>query len=222
MIALRDVLRSGQMTNSDIIIQNSHFERAFNVVKPSVGGRDRDRYEVMKKKYGVRNEDQIVINTDCIKPAEICEVKFEENTIEMSEAVRIDNVVGGDDTTHAMAVESNKPELRYLPGMEVRVSDKSSETSISGDTGVVVDIGDNGNTVSVLCQSGTWSVNVSDLEPSLPEEGDEVKSLVWEESSGVGNVVSIDDDDNAVIKFSDEAQVSCQLEKLCKVDPNHA
>ena len=86
-----------------------------------------------------------------------------------------------------------------------------------------MDIGDHGNTVSVLCQSGTWSVNVSDLEPSLPEEGDEVKSLVWEESSGVGTVVSIDDDDNAVIKFSDdEAQVSCQLEKLCKVDPKHA
>ena len=217
MIALRDVLRSGQMSNSDIIIQNTHFERAFNVVKPSVSGRDRDRYEVMKKKYGVSNDDHIILNMDCIKPTEVCEVKFEASNVEISEEVEGETI-----NTMAADVDPNRPDLRYLPGMEVRVSDKSSETSISGDTGVVVDTGDNGESVSVLCQSGTWDVNVADLEPSLPEEGDQVKSLVWEERSGVGTVVNIDDDDNAVIKFTDEARVSYQLEKLCKVDPQHA
>ena len=66
-------------------------------------------------------------------------------------------------------------------------------------------------------------VNVKDLEPSLPEEGDIVKSLLWDDHSDVATVVSIDDDDNAVIKLSDtEESKTCQIDKLCKVNPKYA
>ena len=51
MIALRDVLRAGKMTG-DVLVQSEHFERAFSSVRPSVGGRDRERYQAMARKYG--------------------------------------------------------------------------------------------------------------------------------------------------------------------------
>ena len=52
MIALRDVLRAGKMAG-DVLVQSEHFERAFSSVRPSVGGRDRERYQAMGRKYGV-------------------------------------------------------------------------------------------------------------------------------------------------------------------------
>merc|ERR1719510_199652 len=51
MIALRDLLRAGRMTG-DVLVQSEHFERAFSSVRPSVGGRDRERYQAMARKYG--------------------------------------------------------------------------------------------------------------------------------------------------------------------------
>ena len=62
---------------------------------------------------------------------------------------------------------------------------------------------------------------VDSLEPSLPEESDYVRSLIWDDCDLVGKVMSIDDDDNAIVKFSDNTILNCQVDKLCKVDPEH-
>ena len=44
-----------------------------------------------------------------------------------------------------------KPELRFLKGMEVRVSDKSLNESIAGDTGVVENTGaENENGIFII------------------------------------------------------------------------
>ena len=53
MLALREVLKSGQMTGTEILLQQRHFQAAFSSVRPSVGPRDRQRYEVMRRRYGV-------------------------------------------------------------------------------------------------------------------------------------------------------------------------
>ena len=53
MLALREVLKSGQMTGTEILLQPRHFQAAFSSVRPSVGARDRQRYEVMRRRYGV-------------------------------------------------------------------------------------------------------------------------------------------------------------------------
>ena len=55
MLALRDVLQSGDKSG-DVLVQSQHFERAFSSVRPSVAGRDRERYQAMREKYGLRNQ----------------------------------------------------------------------------------------------------------------------------------------------------------------------
>ena len=55
MLALRDVLQSGAKSG-DVLVQSQHFERAFSSVRPSVAGRDRERYQAMREKYGLRNQ----------------------------------------------------------------------------------------------------------------------------------------------------------------------
>merc|ERR1712098_984958 len=65
MIALREVLRSGKISNSEIVLETRHFEKAFGLVKPSVSGKERERYEQMKKKYGV---DQSILDDETVIP----------------------------------------------------------------------------------------------------------------------------------------------------------
>ena len=83
-----------------------------------------------------------------------------------------------------------------------------------------------GHEISVLCFSNNEAsiVGVDDLEPSLPEEGDTVKSLLWDDLTEAGTVLSIDDQDNAVIKVcgDNKESIKCQIDKLCKVDPKYA
>merc|ERR1711934_7938 len=97
------------------------------------------------------------------------------------------------------------PELRFLPGMEVRVSDRCEDVAISGHCGVVTDTMDNGNKLTILIgKNSSHEVSVENLEPSLPEEGDRVKTLVWGVTSNhecSGTVQSIDDEDNASVEF---------------------
>merc|ERR1712179_773891 len=96
-------------------------------------------------------------------------------------------------------LETKNPgvELRFLPDMVIRVVDNSTVKEIGSKNGKIV--------------------SVKEVEVELPEEGDKVKSLVWGSPPEVGEVISLDDDDNAVVKFGDE-QMTIQIDMLCKVE----
>eukprot|EP00092_Neocalanus_flemingeri_P023831 GFUD01025856.1.p1 GENE.GFUD01025856.1~~GFUD01025856.1.p1 ORF type:complete len:1105 (+),score=361.36 GFUD01025856.1:228-3542(+) len=54
MNALRESLK--KKTSGGIVVEKEHFERAFKVLRPSVAGKDRERYEAMGRKYGERSD----------------------------------------------------------------------------------------------------------------------------------------------------------------------
>ena len=252
MIALRETLRSGQRSREDIVLQTRHFERAFSSVRPSVGERERAKYEAMGKKYGVSvdvemkehtqteeafpmsdfafaNTSQDVIMSEnihdekafTIKEQEIGANPEEDGVIRINEVTSVSQV-----STEAVELEDEtllRPELRFLPGMEVRVSDKCEDPAISGHCGVVMVTRDRGNKVQVLMDGSNqpFEVSADNLEPSLPEEGDRVKSLVWGVTSSqecAATVKSIDEEDNASVIYGDGVTTfTFPLEKLCKI-----
>ena len=171
MIALRDLLRAGKMAG-DVLVQSEHFERAFSSVKPSVAGRDRERYEAMGRKYGL--------------------------------------------TQSQPQTESERPEVRFSPGMLVRLGSQA---------GLVVGLSsDHQVEVRLDSSSETSKVNSRELQPTRPSEGDSVKCLDWNSDSlqTPGLLSSVDDELNALVEFSSEATESFKLDKLCKVDPSFA
>merc|ERR1719264_9649 len=157
------------------------------------------------------------------------------------EEIRINEVTSMSDTCieDESKTGSSFPELRFLPGMEVRVSAKCEDDAISGHCGVVTDTMDNGNKLTILIgKNSSHEVSVENLEPSLPEEGDRVKTLVWGVTSNIGGtfdgnggsfdgiggsfesagtVQSIDEEDNASVKFVNGDTHPFPLEKLCKI-----
>ena len=222
MIALRETLRSGQRSKDNIVLQTRHFERAFNTVKPSVGKRERAKYEAMGQKYGVSldvemtepMQEEVIETSNGLLRSDNSTNIISQDVVMNNEAqeeeggIRINEVTSMSDTSKEDEDDTLlRPELRFLPGMEVRVSDKCEDAAISGHCGVVTGTMDNGNKVKILIESSSnehFEVSVENLEPSLPEEGDMVKTLVWGMTSNrdcLGTVQSIDEEDNASVKF---------------------
>jgi len=116
-------------------------------------------------------------------------------------------------------VQTPGVELRFLPDMVIRVMDNSTVKEIAGKPGKIVSVRSGGEKATVKLEglSGARIVQVAEVEVELPEEGDQVKSLIWGSPSEVGDVISLDDDDNAVVKFREEQRV-IQIDLLCKVD----
>ena len=252
MIALRETLRSGEGLKDDIVLQPRHFERAFSSVRPSVGEKERAKYEAMGKRYGVsvdvemtdlvqENSMQTEESSDhlCVRDSatitkdteegKFCKKKVEEikniQELEEEEAIRIDEVTSLSDTSKEdedIVPTLPRPELRFLPMMQVRISDKCKEDKIAGLCGVVRHTKDGGNKIAVLIDGANqpFEVSAESLEPSLPEEGDTVKTLVWGVKNNEecpGTVESIDEEDNANVQFGDVATLTFPLEKLCKI-----
>jgi len=116
-------------------------------------------------------------------------------------------------------VQTPGVELRFLPDMVIRVMDNSTVKEIAGKPGKIVSVRSGGEKATVKLEglSGARIVQVAEVEVELPEEGDQVKSLIWGSPPEVGDVISLDDDDNAVVKFREEQRV-IQIDLLCKVD----
>ena len=213
-----------------------------------MGERERAKYEAMGQKYGVsldvemtepvqedvmessngflKSDDTTNISQDVIMNDEDQETDM-SNTQEEEEGIRINEVTSMSDTSiedeskTGSKTGSSLPELRFLPGMKVRVSDKCEDVAISGHCGVVTDTMDIGNKVKILIgKDSNHEVSVESLEPSLPEEGDMVKTLVWGTTGNhesAGTVQSIDEEDNASVKFVNGDTHPFPLEKLCKI-----
>jgi len=385
MIALKESMRKG-VNKGGIVVEKDHFERAFMVLRPSVGGRDRERYEAMGRKYGERSEvievsketqkiqsesevvndgqsdnevemlepessfkefrldaafdgknneedrdlvtngeveqsatssDTLVTDRDIVSVFDISidddksntPVTFENNkddpepngmsfdkedmsikTLVQSDPEELpkknfENLVGGkennktetddfvletfvsaDDNLQlkspkvdkSMKSSPNKSEavqvrtpkisiltpervnlseiskhsypskqeiqtpgvkLRFLPDMVIRVKDTATVMGIAGKTGKIKSVKAGGEQVTVKVEgmSSTRIVMVDELETNLPEEGDKVKSLVWGSSTNVGEMVSLDEEDNAVVNYSGE-QKTFLIDMLCKVE----
>ena len=176
MIALRDVLRTGQKAG-DVLVQSEHFELAFRSVRPSVGERDRERYQAMGRKYGVAQHQS--------QPQ----------------------------------TETDRPELRFSPGMLVRLGSQSGLVlGLTSDHQVELRLDSDTSSDS----SKVTMVQARDLEPTMPGQADPVKCLVWDSLETLGVVSSIDEEHKALVQFSPEVTETFQLEKLCKVDPSFA
>jgi len=345
MNALRESLKRGR-NEGPVMVEKEHFEKAFRVLKPSVGVKDRARYETMGKRYGDRdpvddnvegmhakqgvgneilsdNEVEMIepqisdaesnlipvggtshsdeSNPDCnvaiqeektndsistqIVTDEITKVNdvpdpdsnkdredsnediletfvSKKDLIDLEASTVTSSFPNSNETTakhlsdgktqsttaiatpkisirspdnlngevskfySSIAIEP-KPleiknpgvELRFLPDMVIRVVDNSTVKEIGGKAGKIVSVRGGGEKATVKLEglSGARIVSVKEVEVELPEEGDKVKSLVWGSPPEVGEVLSLDDDDNAVVKFRDE-QMSIQIDMLCKVE----
>ena len=217
MLALREVLKSGQMTGTEILLQQRHFQAAFSSVRPSVGPRDRQRYEVMKRRYGVspgaeesEETGEIETKIEIDGDGDVDGVDDGEKVeSELSDDIKIQDVV----TVGDMEVEDDgggcdgsRPELRFLPGMEVRVSDSCEVADIAGHIGVVTAVSEAADCrveVSILDLAGPGSshhsVPAGSLEPSLPGEEDPVKILVRGGHPGLASVTAISEEDVATV-----------------------
>ena len=234
MLALREVLKSGQMTRTEIVLQQRHFQAAFSSVRPSVGARDRQRYEVMRRRYGVspgaeESEEAGEIQTKIeIDDGDVDDGEKVES--ELSDDIKIQDVV----TVGDMEEEddgggcdgSSRPELRFLPGMEVRVSDSCEVADIAGHIGVVTAVSEAADRrveVSILDVAGPsssqHSVPAGSLEPSLPGEEDRVKILVRGGHLGLATVTAISDEDVATVTLAGGGGTATfPVDKLCKVN----
>jgi len=315
MNALRDSMKRGNNEGA-VMVEKEHFEKAFRVLKPSVGGKDRARYEVMAKRYGEREVMDIMVvnengNTD---EGRVNDILSDNDEVEMIEPhnepnnglsqqkdasngvhtvlspvrnqdlknqepnkIIKDNVLGPSPENLDKMASSSQPvkatekhlsekhsdpkpvitpkisikspdnlncevskfydsialapnvlvpeiqtpgvELRFLPDMVIRVMDNSTVKEIGGKAGKIVSVRAGGEQANVKLEglSGARIVPVKEVEVELPEEGDKVKSLVWGSPPEVGVVVSLDDDDNAVVQFKEE-QKTIQIDMLCKVE----
>jgi len=348
MNALRESLKRGRNNEGPLMVEKEHFERAFRVLKPSVGVKDRARYETMGKRYGERapvddtvedihteqgvgneilgdNEVEMIEpqvsdaesnlipvgrSLQCDELSLVCNAAVqEENSIDsistqnVTDETKTVNDITAPESNHdktennediletfvskedvidleentekssflksteptanlssdrkiqkpsavttpkisirspdnlngevskfyssiaivpePAAVEVKNPgvELRFLPDMIIRVVDNSTVKEIGGKAGKIVTVRSGGELATVKLEglSGARIVSVKEVEVELPEEGDKVKSLVWGSPPEVGEVISLDDDDNAVVKFREE-QKTIQIDMLCKVE----
>ena len=63
MAALREAIRGGVGGSSQGVVEERHFEKAFATIKPSVGEKERARYEALKVKYGQGSEEDELVTT---------------------------------------------------------------------------------------------------------------------------------------------------------------
>ena len=234
MLALREVLKSGEMTGTEILLQQRHFQAAFSSVRPSVGPRDRQRYEVMRRRYGVSPgaaeseeageiETKIEIDGDDVDDGEKVESELSDD-IKIQDVVTVGDMEEEDDGGGCDG--SSRPELRFLPGMEVRVSDSCEVAAIAGHIGVVTAVSEAADCrveVSILDVAGPsscqHSVPAGSLEPSLPGEEDRVKILVRGGHLGLATVTAISDEDVATVTLAGGGDTATfPVDKLCKVN----
>ena len=239
MLALREVLKSGQMTGTEILLQPRHFQAAFSSVRPSVGPRDRQRYEVMRRRYGVSSgaeesveageiETKIDIDgdVDCdVDDGEKVESELSDD-IKIQDVVTVGDMEEEDEADERGGDGSSRPELRFLPGMEVRVSDSCEVADIAGHIGVVTAVSEAADCrveVSILDVAGPsscqHSVPAGSLEPSLPGEEDRVKILVRGGHLGLATVTAISEEDVATVTLAGGGDIATfPVDKLCKVN----
>ena len=233
MLALREVLKTGQMTGTEILLQQRHFQAAFSSVRPSVGARDRQRYEVMRRRYGVSpgaEESEEVGEIDGDVGGDVDDGEKVES--ELSDDIKIQDVVTvGDmeeeDDADERGGDGGRTELRFLPGMEVRVSDSCEVADIAGHIGVVTAVSEAADCrveVSILDVAGPssscqHSVPAGSLEPSLPGEEDRVKILVRGGHLGLATVTAISEEDVATVTLAGGGDTATfPVDKLCKVN----
>ena len=197
-----------------------------------MGARDRQRYEVMRRRYGVspgaeESEEAGEIETKIEIDGDVdCDVDDGEKVeSELSDDIKIQDVV----TVGDMEEEddgSSRPELRFLPGMEVRVSDSCEVADIAGHIGVVTAVSEAADCrveVSILDVAGPsscqHSVPAGSLEPCLPGEEDPVKILVRGGHLGLATVTAISDEDVATVTLAGGGDIATfPVDKLCKVN----
>eukprot|EP00088_Acartia_fossae_P019164 TRINITY_DN21140_c0_g1_i2.p1 TRINITY_DN21140_c0_g1~~TRINITY_DN21140_c0_g1_i2.p1 ORF type:complete len:292 (+),score=55.43 TRINITY_DN21140_c0_g1_i2:89-877(+) len=109
--------------------------------------------------------------------------------------------------------------IRFLPNMRIRVSDSSKVPSAGGKNGLIKKLRKNQKVTVKLDGAGLSEriVQVDELEPFIPEEGDLAKLLLPDHTEQHGKVLSLDDDDIAEIEFEKHIY-RVKIDHLCKVE----
>jgi len=114
--------------------------------------------------------------------------------------------------------------LRFLEGMEIRVKDKCIVGQVAGKTGFVDKVSgpecSEGGVLVMLENNCHQLVPSTDLEPFIPEEGDNAKCLQWGQREDVAEVVSVDEDeDTALVRYGGDkaTDATMQLDHLCRI-----
>ena len=81
MAALREAIRGGVAGSSQGAVEERHFEQAFATIKPSVGEKERARYEALKVKYGQGSEEDESVTTSQMS----LEIENQKNNVDVEE-----------------------------------------------------------------------------------------------------------------------------------------
>jgi len=122
--------------------------------------------------------------------------------------------------------EENKCRLRFLPNMVVMVKDCATvdQTSdmpnkLAGCFGRIQSLSPGESVACVVGEGSSESlVQVADLMPELPEEGDLVASTRPDDVSLVGKLMSVDDADQARVSFSADSPVNAETSSITNSD----
>lgn len=234
--------------SSQGVVEERHFEKAFATIKPSVGEKERARYEALKVKYGQGNVDDESVTTSRMslkienqknnmdveeKEGELgsmLPVNREVDTIEDDLGGGRESNMNGNEidagqekydaalenpsqsiSSDELSISANSGNrLRFLPHMMVMVKDSAmsneslgSPNKLAGCSGRILSLRHGESLACVTDKSSIESVvQVADLMPELPEEGDLVASLRPEDTCQVGKLESVDDKDQARVAFS--------------------
>ena len=228
---MEEMLLALDKDDSSTTVSERHFEKAFQWVKPSVRGRQKRRYDEMRRIYQEEMESMIGVKrakTDADDSSKHSEGALEMEASEPPASPEKDSVAGKGDLHQGVGVGRFS---RYLPDMIVRVKD-SSHSGFGGRKGRVVRISDDGAYVT-LAQSvapplpgapveGEETINVlkSDLEHFTPKVGDRTKLLIQDSVSESATVMSIDNDEKVTLRFDgDPPEMSpISLDYLCVVE----
>jgi len=111
--------------------------------------------------------------------------------------------------------------LRFLSGMEVRVSDVCKKPEgISGKEAVVIQVAPTGTVLISITESNeNVSVSISDLEPDPPDVDEPCKLLVEGETDKLARMKEYiqGNDENVLVQFGDGSIKEVALEQLCRV-----
>jgi len=125
-----------------------------------------------------------------------------------------EDILGGASSTPLSALAGEREEsnsrLRFLPNMVVMVKDcarvdltSDLPNKLAGCSGRIQSLRPGESVACVVGKSSSESlVQVADLMPELPEEGDLVASTRPDDVSLVGKLMSVDDADQARVSFS--------------------
>ena len=110
--------------------------------------------------------------------------------------------------------------MRFLAGMEVRVSDNAVDKCKAGQEGILTEVSKITCILQLQDNSGKISVPLSDLEPFIPDIDEPCKLLIHGETEEIVRMKEYieNDEDNVLVQLLNGSVKKLPLDQLCKVN----